>query len=156
MTRMIPYEVLNSITNYAAPPGKNWYVSGLTRTHLSAETAVAIHDHLLKVRASHPLLQEFVMVWEYYPMAQRIMSVKSDATAFRMRTADLACLLSLNWDGSVKDEEVEAKAKELVTEHRIFCEKLIKAQEGYLQRPDADKDIAYGNYGESITHTRPH
>jgi exoribonuclease II len=145
---MIPYEVLNSITNSAAEPGNNWYVSGITRTHLTAETAIAIHDHLVKMRASHPLFGGFVMGWEYYPMVPRIMSVKPDATAFRMRTPDLGCLITLKWDGSVKDEDVKAKAKEVVTEHRIFCEKAIQAQPGYLPRADAaDKDIGYGNYG---------
>ena len=147
---MIPYEVLNSITNYAAPPGKNWYVSGLVRTQLTVETAIAIHDHLLKMRASHPLLGEFVMIWEYYPMAEKVMSVDPDAMAFRMRTPDLACLLSLKWDGDVKDETVKAKAKELVTEHRIFCEKLIQAQPGCPQRAQGDKGVAYGNYGKLI------
>ena len=151
---MIPYEALNSITNHMAPTGKNWYLTGLTRTHLTAETAIAIHDHLLKMRASHPLLGDFAQVWEYYPLAQKVTSVKPDATAFRMRTPDLPSLLLMKWDGDVKDEAVKAKAKELVTEHRIFCEKLIKAQPGYLQRPDADKDISYGNYGELIKLTR--
>ena len=147
MTSMIPYEVLNTITNHAALPGKNCFLSGTTRTHLTAETAVAIHDHLLKMRASHPLLGEFAMIWEYYPLAQKLTSVKPDAMAFRMRTPDLGCVIALKWDGKMKDEEVKAKAKELVKEHRIFCERIIKAQTGYLQRLEADKDIAYGNYG---------
>jgi hypothetical protein len=150
---MIPYEMVNGMTNDAVVPGNNWYFSGITRTHLTAETAVEIHEHLLKVRASHSLLGDFVMMWEYYPLAQKIKSVKSDAMAFRMRTADLGCLLGLRWDGSVKDEKVKVKAKELVTEHRLFCEKLVKAQKGYLQRAEADKDIAYGNYGKLITPT---
>ena len=153
-TSMIPYEVLNGITNYAVVPGDNWYLTGVTRTHLVAETAVAIHDHLLRMRAAHPLLRDFIMMWEYYPLAQKVMTVKSDATAFRMRTTDLGCLLGLRWDGSVKDEEVKAKAKELATEHRIYCEKLIRAQKGYLQRPEADKEIGYGNYGKLINSTR--
>lgn len=150
MTSMIPYEVLNSITNDAALPGKNVCASGISRTHLTAETAVAIHSQLLKMRASHPLLGDFIMIWEYYPAAQRIMSVRPDAMAFRMRTPDLGCLITLKWDGSVKDKEVEARARHLVTEHRVFCEKLIKDQAGYLQRPEADKDVAYGNYGRTI------
>ena len=154
MTSMIPYEAVNAITNYAAPPGKNWYVSGLTWTHLTAETAIGIHDHLLKTRASHPLLGEYTMIWEYYPLTQKITSVKPDAMAFRMRTPDLGCLMSVKWDGDVKDEAIVAKAKELVTEHRIFCEKLIKAQAGYLQRPEADKDVGYGNYGTLTKPTR--
>ena len=151
---MIPYETLNGITNHAALPGSNWYFTGLARTHLTAETAVAIHDHLLKMRGSDPLFREFSMVWQYYPMTQKIMSVKSDAMAFRLRTPHLGCLLSLKLDGSTKDEEVKTRAKELVTEHRIFCEKLINSQASYLQRQGADKDIAYGNYGKSIGHTR--
>jgi len=151
---MIPYELVNAIQNDAVVPGDNWYLTGVTRTHLTAETALAIHDHLLKMRASHPLLGHFIMIWEYYPLAQRIMSVKSDAMAFRMRTADLGCLIGLQWDSSVKDEKVKAKARELATEHRNFCEKLIKAQAGYLQRAEADKDVAYGNYGKSISLTR--
>ena len=154
MTSVIPYEVLNGITNHAAPPGNNWYYTGIARTHLTAETAVAIHDHLQKMRASHPLFGEISMVWQYYPMAKKVMSVKSDAMAFRMRTPHLGCLLSLKLDGSVKDEEVKAKAKELLTEHRIFCEKLIKDQTDPLQRPEADKGIAYGNYGQSIKPAR--
>jgi hypothetical protein len=147
---MIPYEMVNSMMNDALIPGNNWYFTGITRTHLVPETAVAIHDHLMKMRSSHPLLGEFQMMWEYYPLARRVTSVKPDAMAYRMRTADLGCLLGLKWDGSVKDEEVKARAKELAREHRSFCEKLIKAQEGYLQRPEADKDVAYGNYGKSI------
>ena len=146
---MIPYEVVNSIGNHAAPPGNNYYYTGIARTHLTAETAIAIHDHLLKMRASHPLLGEFAMVWVYYPMTQKVMSVKADAMAFRVRTPHLGCLISLKWDGRVTDEGIKAKAKELVTEHRIFCEGLIKAQAGYLQRPEANKDIVYGNYGKS-------
>ena len=102
-TSMIPYEMVNTMMNDVVLPGNNWYFSGITRTHIVAETAVAIHDHLLKSRASHPHLGEFSMIWEYYPMAQRLMSVKSDATAFRMRTSDLGCLLGMKWDGSVKD-----------------------------------------------------
>jgi len=145
---MIPYEVLNGITNHTAPPGNTYYYTGITRTHLTAQTAVAIHNHLVKMRASHPLLREFAMVWQYYPMTQKIMSVKSDAMAFRMRTPDMGCLLSLKLDGSVKDEEVKAKAKELITEHRIFCEKLIKSQAG-----EPDNDSAYGSYGKSINPT---
>ena len=150
MTSTIPYEAVNGMMNHVAPPGKNWYASGLTRTHLTADTAIAIYDHLEKMRASHPLLGEFFTVWDYYPMTNKIMSVKSDAMAFRMRTPDLPCFFLVKWDGDVKDEAVKAKAKELVTEHRAFCEKLIKAQAGYLQRPEADKDVAYGNYGKLI------
>jgi hypothetical protein len=70
MTSMIPYEVLNGIMNHVAAPGTNWTVSGIARAHLTAETAIAIYDHLLKMRASHPLLGEFTMAWQYYPMAQ--------------------------------------------------------------------------------------
>jgi len=151
---MIPYEALNGLTNHAALPGSNWYFTGIARTHLTAETAVAIHDHLLKIRASNPLFREFSMVWQYYPMTQKITSVKSDAMAFRLRTPHLGCLISLKLDGSVKDEEVKARAKELLTEHRIFCEKLINSQAGYLQRPGADKDAAFGNYGKPIIHPR--
>jgi len=88
------------------------------------------------------------MIWEYYPLVQRVTSVKQDAMAFRMRTADRSCVFSLHWDGNVKDEEVKVKAKELVAEHRIFCENLLKAK---VQRPEADKDIGYGNYGKSPT-----
>ena len=152
-TCMIPYEKVNGITNHTATPGNNYYLTGIIRTHLTAQTAVAIHDHLLKMRSSHPLLGEFAMVWQYYPMAQKIMSVKSDAMAFRMRTPDLGCLLALKLDGSVKDEAVEAKAKELITEHRIFCEKRIISQARDLQRPESDKGAAYGNYGKSINST---
>ena len=147
---MVPYEAINTMVNDVCPPGNNWYFSGITRTHVIAETAVAIYDNLLKARAAHPLLGEFYMMWEYYPLAQRLTSVKPDAMAFRMRTSDLACLLGLKWDGSVKDEKVKARAKELVTEHRTFCQNLINAQEGYRQRPEADKDVAYGNYGKLI------
>lgn len=157
-TSMIPYEALNGITNHAALPGSNWYYTGIARTHLTPETAIAIHDHLLKMRASHPLLGEISMVWQYYPMMQKIMSVKPDAMAFRMRTPHLGCLFSLKLDGSVKDEEVKAKAKELVTEHRVFCEKHINSQAGSLQQPGVDRDIAYGNYGKwfnSIRKTLP-
>lgn len=149
-TSMVPYEAINTMVNDVCPPGNNWYFSGITRTHVIAETAVAIYDNLLKARAAHPLLGEFYMMWEYYPLAQRLTSVKPDAMAFRMRTSDLACLLGLKWDGSVKDEKVKARAKELVTEHRTFCQNLINAQEGYRQRPEADKDVAYGNYGKLI------
>jgi hypothetical protein len=150
MAGMIPYEAVNSMMNDVAAPGKNWYASGLTRTHLTAETTIAIHGHLQKMRDSHPLLGEFLMIWEYYPMAKKVMDVKSDATAFRMRTPDMPCFLLLKWNGDVKDEAVKAKAKELVTQHRNFSEKLIKAQPGYLQRPEADKEVAYGNYGKLI------
>jgi len=150
---MIPYEVVNGITNHSATPGHNYYFTGITRTHLTVQTALAIHDHLLKMRASHPLLGEFAMVWQYYPMVQKIMSVKSDATAFRMRTPDMGCLVSLKLDSSVKDEEVKAKAKELLTKHRLFCEKLILSQAGDLQRPESDNGAAYGNYGKSINPT---
>ena len=150
MTSMIPYEALNGITNHAAVPGKHYYVSGTTRTYLTAETAVAIHDHLLKMRASHPRLGEFVMIWEYYSSGKKVTSVEPDAMAFRMRTSDLPCLLVLKWDGEIKDEEVKAKAEQLVTEHCTFCEKLIKAQPGYLQRPEADKGVSYGNYSGLI------
>ena len=89
------------------------------------------------------------MVWVYYTLTQRIMSVKADAMAFRVRTLHLGCLLSLKWDGRVTDQGIKAKAKELVTEHRVFCEELIKAHAGYLQRPEADKDIPYEIYGKS-------
>jgi hypothetical protein len=82
------------------------------------------------------------------------MSVKPDATAFRMRTPDLGCLISLKLDCSMKGEEVKAKAKQLVTEHRVFCEKAIQAQAGYLPRPEKDKDIGYGSFGNSINSTR--
>ena len=153
-TSMIPYEVVNGMTNSMAPPGNQYYFTGITRTHLTVQTAVAIHDHLLKMRASHPLLGGFAMVWLYYPMAQKIMSVKSDAMAFRMRTPDLGCLVAVKLDSSVQDEEVKAKAKELLTEHRLFCEKLIISQAGDVQRPESDKCAAYANYGKSTSPTR--
>ena len=150
---MIPYEVLNGITNHTAAPGNHYYFTGITRTHLTVQTAAAIHDHLLKMRASHPLLGEFAMVWHYYPMVQKMMSVKPDAMAFRMRTPDLGCLVSLKLDGSVKDEEVKAKAKELIMEHRLYCEKLIISQAGDLWRPESDKGAVYANFGPSIRPT---
>lgn len=152
-TGMIPYEVVNGFVNHTAAPGNHYYITGITRTHLTVQTATAIHDHLLKMRASHPLLGEFIMAWQYYPMVQKIMSVKPDAMAFRMRTPDLGCLVSLKLDGSVKDEEVKAKAKELIMEHRLFCEKLINSQAGDPQWPESDKEVAYANYGKSISPT---
>ena len=76
----------------------------------SLQTPDAIHAHLLKMRTPHPRLGEFAMIWDYYPLAQKVSSVKLDAMAFRMRTTDLSCLLVLKWDGEVKDEEVQVKA----------------------------------------------
>ncbi len=153
-TSMIPYEVVNGMINRMAPPGNHYYFTGITRTHLTVQTAVAIHDHLLKMRASHPLLGGFAMEWMYYPMVQKIMSVKPEDMAFRMRTPDLGCLLALKLDGSVKDEEAKAKAKELLTEHRLFCEKLIISQAGDIQQPESDKCAAYASLGKSISPTR--
>lgn len=140
MAQTIPYEVLNSLSNQALSTD-NYYFSGGSRVSLSVDAATVIHDNLLQIRRAHPWLGGSTVLWEYYPM-HKIMEVKPDAMAFRMRTSSKHLLIAFRWKDD--DPALTPKAKALVEGLRTLLEAQLKEK---TDTEDLDKDIGYGNYG---------
>ncbi|TDL29767.1 FAD-binding domain-containing protein [Rickenella mellea] len=146
MCKEMPYEMINSLQNPVAAPGKNYYIRGVSQLQPRADISQTIFDGMVK----HSSDGEFHvnMLFEYLPLG-KVNSVAHDATAFRSRGPQNNVVSLIIWGNNTPENTAKGRAiaHELTS---VIVES---------ERPPSESDNSgYGNYeGEekvSVDRTR--
>ncbi|KAH9482486.1 FAD-linked oxidoreductase [Psilocybe cubensis] len=105
LTKEIPYEELNAISNPMAVHGSGVYQKGVAHKRPNPEAIVRAHNKFVDLVKSDNF--NGAILYEYFPL-QKINSVSRDATAFRREFAS-SVLVNLTWDNSTGDRTQEAR-----------------------------------------------
>ncbi|PPQ79510.1 hypothetical protein CVT25_003392 [Psilocybe cyanescens] len=105
LTKEIPYEELNALSNAMAVHGFGVYQKGVAHKRPHPQAIEQAHNKLVNLIKTGNF--NGAILYEYFPL-QKINSVPRDATAFRREFAS-SVLVNLTWDNSVEDRTQEAR-----------------------------------------------